>query len=475
MSAARAAARRLVLPASLLALCLGLVTLVADLPPDVLAPLGPRPVRLLAQLVAAAAWLALAFLVIRLLDFLLWCRRTPRPARLLTDLVGAVIWVVTAMIIAVRVAGMPPAGILTTSGVTVAVLGFALRDMLASLFAGIALNVERPYRLGDWLEVGPGQVGRVVEVSWLTTRLVTLDGIGIVVPNAQLATRGFTNFDQTGEPWRDQIALTLGYEISAARAERILLAAAAEVPWANAAGRRPDVKIEACGEAGVVYLLRYWLRDYGQRAEIRHQVHMTALRHLYKAGLGPAYRRVDLFHAPMPPRALDTRTRLDSLLARSDLFHSLPEAEIASLAQAARRCRFHAGQAVVRQGEEGSSLFVVVEGVLDVDVTSPSGTARVRSVGPGDMFGEYSLLTGAPRSATVTARTGCLLFELTREALLPVMERCPALADEVSRTLASRQAERLSADHPRRGLAEDGTGESSGLLRRIRAFFGLDD
>ena len=74
---------------------------------------------------------------------------------LLTDLVAAAIWLAAALAIAGFMLEMPLAGILTTSGVAVAVLGFALRDMLASLFAGIALTVERPYRIGDWLEVGP--------------------------------------------------------------------------------------------------------------------------------------------------------------------------------------------------------------------------------------------------------------------------------------------------------------------------------
>jgi small-conductance mechanosensitive channel len=420
-----------------------------------------------------AAWFAVAHLIVRALDFLLWPLLARRPPRLLTDLAAAMIWVAAALLVIGRVLEVPLTGILTTSGVAVAVLGFALRDMLASLFAGIALNVEHPYRIGDWLEVAPGTVGRVVEVGWLTTRLVTLDDIGLVVSNAQLVTRGFSNFNQPRETWRDQVTFTLGYEVSPARAERILLAAAAEVVPVNTAGRRPDTKIVSCGESGAVWHLRYWLKDYAERMELRHQVHAAALRHLYKAGLAPAHQKLDLFHTPMPPR-IDYRTQLDTLLQRSELFGHLSTEDLGALASAARRLRVPAGTSVVRQGEPGNSLFVVVEGVFDVDIRIRDGShRRIRTVTPGEMFGEYSLLVGAPRTATIKARTDSLVFEITKDDLLPVIERCPELAEAMSHTLIIRQADlERSQAAPAEGPAIAAAPEH-GFLQRIRAFLDL--
>ncbi len=440
------------------------------------ATLGAGTAALLDRGAAAGLWLAAAFLLVRTVDLFVWSRRTPPLPRLLTDLVAAVIWLAAALAVAGFALEIPLAGILTTSGVAVAVLGFALRDILASLFAGIALNLEGPYRIGDWLEVGPELTGRVTEVGWLTTRLVTLDNVAVVVPNAQLATRGFSSYDhRSGEAWRDHVAVTLGYEVSPARGQRILLAAAASVQLANTAGRAPDAKIVACGKHGVTWHLRYWIGSYAKRVETRHDVHAAVLTHLYRAGLAPAHRRLDLFHAAMPDRALDQDRNLDVLLARSELFAMLGSEELRRVAAESRRQAFTAGSAVVREGESGQSLFVVVEGVLDVTFSRRGQhPGRVRMLVPGGMFGEHSLLTGAPRSATVTARTDSILFEVTRAALLPVLEHNPVLAEAIGRILALREADR-SAPAPAQLAHEPGPGSEPGMVARIRAFFGLPE
>ena len=369
---------------------------------------------------------------------------------------------------------MPLTGILTTSGVAVAVLGFALRDILASLFAGIALNFERPYRIGDWLEVGPELTGRVTEIGPMTTRLVTLDNIAVVVPNARLATQGLRNFNQgAGGIWRDCIDLTLGYEVSPVRGERILLAAAASVPGANAAGRRPDARITALSEQGVVWQLRYWLADYARRTEIRHEVHARTpaapLPRRPRPG-APAARPVPCADARPDHRPGDT---------------SRPAAR-------AQRAVRHAGgggppcrgvgrpspvgpggHVVIREGEAGQSLFVIVEGLLEVAFVRDRPDLT-RMLGPGELLGEYSLLTGAPRSATVTARTQCVLYEIDKAALLPVLARNPEIAELFSAVLQRREADRASPVAPAALPATAGHDDRRGLAARMLAFFGLE-
>ena len=415
----------------------------------------------------------------RALDVLVWHglveRRTGRPApRLLRDVGAALVWVAAACVVAAEVFGWPVAGIVTTSGVAVAVLGFALRDMLASLFAGLALNAERPYQIGDWIELEPHPAGRVVEVGWLTTRAVTRDGVGLVLPNALLARSAFRNYSRPSDSFRDTLAVTLDHEAAPERVERVLLAATAEVDALGPPLPPPDVRIAEFGPRGIVWQLRYWLADYAALPETRYRVQRAVLRHLHQAGLALSYAKLNLFHAPMPPRTIEPGHRDEALLGRCELFRELEPAELARLAAVARRHHLPAGAVLLREGEPGSSLFIVIEGVVDAWHARPDGSRqRLNTIGAGGMLGEFSLLTGEPRSATVDARCPSLLLEIGRGDLAPVLERRPELSDALGRILAERQARSaaLSASFaPGAGApAPDG----ARLGQRIRAFFGL--
>ena len=111
--------------------------------------------------VASAALLAAAWGGARVIDMLATGNggRPPRIDRLLADLLRFFVYGVAVLAILAFVLEQPVTGLLATSGVAIAVLGFALRNMIADIFAGIALNIEHPYRLGDWLELSP-EIGR---------------------------------------------------------------------------------------------------------------------------------------------------------------------------------------------------------------------------------------------------------------------------------------------------------------------------
>src|SRR3546814_8153200 len=74
-----------------------------------------------------------------------------------------------------------------TSSVLIAILGFSLRNVVADVFAGIALSIERPYRIGDWVAAENGLSGRIIDVNWRSTRLETRDQVQTIVPNGQIA------------------------------------------------------------------------------------------------------------------------------------------------------------------------------------------------------------------------------------------------------------------------------------------------
>jgi len=169
------------------------------------------------------------------------------------------------------------------------------------------------------------------------------------------------------------------------------------------------VLVEGTSDLGVVYRVDYWQVDHAGPTQARSRVWEGMLRHLHAAGITPAYPKRDVFTASMPVRQYDGRALADriTLMRRVDLFATLPDERLQALSAGLVPRLFVAGDKVVRQGEAGESMFVVVEGLLEVraDLVQGGTDQAVGVVQPGEFLGEMSLLTGEPRMATVTALT----------------------------------------------------------------------
>jgi CRP-like cAMP-binding protein len=112
-----------------------------------------------------------------------------------------------------------------------------------------------------------------------------------------------------------------------------------------------------------------------------------------------------------------------SALNRAALFAGVQDHALAEIAQIVVEAPFEAGETIIREGDLENWMFVLVEGTARVDV----GGAEVSTIGPGASVGELAVLDPAPRAATVTAVTPCLLFRIDQPAFREVMEEQPAV------------------------------------------------
>tara|TARA_B100000965_G_scaffold213715_1_gene178580 strand:+ start:199 stop:1716 length:1518 start_codon:yes stop_codon:yes gene_type:complete len=473
---------RFFMPVSLL-----VVLLAADaLWPHLIAALGIEPEGEAAVdaglAVSTLIWFASGVIIHRSVVWLFWegwfPRRTGTEApKLLIDMTGALIAVIVSGGALAFVFGISPTGFLTTSGIVIAIVGFALRSMISDLFTGVALGVERPFNIGDWIEVGEGEVGRVVEMNWRATRLVTKEEISVVIPNSQLATLPFRNYSKPDGFWRDKFDIVLDYEVTAYQAERLLLSAVNQIPEIAAIPREPEVRIIDYTERGIKWEIRYWVPDYPSMSALRYRVQRNVLRNLHFSAIRVPKAKMEL---SSNRRDVDDDHSLEDIrfFRETDLLSPLHETELNELAASARHRLVLQGDPVVRQGDESGSLYIVREGLLNVTITGDHGEETlVGHLVPGTFFGEMSLLTGAPAGATVTPGIDSVMFEIKKESLEPVIRKRPELAQLMSEVLASRQM--LNA----RRLAERGGGDGAKekatlkqqLLGRIRGFFGISD
>jgi small-conductance mechanosensitive channel/CRP-like cAMP-binding protein len=433
--------------------------------------------------VGTAFWLAAAWFVTELLRlFVLYQARREgvetRLPRLLFDIGGIVIFFCAGLVVVSQVFGLALSGLLVTSGIIAAAAGFALQPTATDLISGISLNFrEGTMKLGDWIQIANGVTGKVVQITWADTHLRTLDDRIVVIRNSRLVELQVMNYNAPRRAFQTRLRIVVGYEAPPDRVAAIFETAMRAVP-AVPAEPKPYVVIEELTENGVAYALYYYVPDYPDMQYITHAVSVNALKFLDQAGFAPAYAKRELYNAraARAERGIERRIDIAAILRRVPLFDSFGAPEIGELAQSLALRQAKPGTVIVTEGDPGASLFVVVSGLLDVLKRTETGEERkVALLAPGQVFGEWSLLTGAARSASVTAAADTGLIEITKEQLEPILSRHPEILTELSRIEAERSAHNVSAmafsPAERQEIAR--LGMASFLRQKIMRFFAV--
>jgi small-conductance mechanosensitive channel len=472
---------RLTFALSLLALA-GSLALLRTLLPWAAEALRPY---LVVLLVFALAYTGLKVVEILLLDVVARRRGRQLPPAILRDVVSGVFAAIMLIVILRTGFGVDVTALVATSAALSIILGLALQETLANVFAGLALILERPFEPGDWLQIGE-RIGQVKEVSWRAVKLQILrQDDFLIIPNSVIAKTEIVNMSRP--PRHGSVV-----EVSAAHGElpsrvcRILEQAAREAPGVLDAPA-PRAVVTRFDPYAIAYRLVYWIDDFPRMNEIQGAVLSHVWYGFRRHGIQLPQPVSHIFSRPGLDVDADERRRtierVTTLLRGVDFLGALRQAELEHLAAEARVAPFPAGAIVVRQGEAGDSLYIVGSGRVEVlvtphDVTShDSGQERVlATLGPGDYFGEMSLMTGALRSATVRTREDAELLILDRAALRPILVSDPVVAERLSETLTKRRDETAGSDPVAgmRALAATAPSDLHGsLLSRIRRFFAL--
>jgi CRP-like cAMP-binding protein len=164
------------------------------------------------------------------------------------------------------------------------------------------------------------------------------------------------------------------------------------------------------------------------------------------------------------------RTAIAGALRAVEIFAALSDQDIAELADGSRERLYATGEVVVRQNEPGDSMFVLHNG--EVRVTLDPGGQEVARIGSGGFFGEMSLLTGDPRTATVSTTRDSVLIEIPAESFRRVALQDPAVLDAISTAVVARRA---GLDKTRAATLTEGAlrDQSSSLMGRVRRFLRL--
>jgi small-conductance mechanosensitive channel/CRP-like cAMP-binding protein len=330
--------------------------------------------------------------------------------------------------------------LLTTSAVGAVVVGFALQDTLGNAFAGLAIQVEKPFHVGHWVAIGPHE-GRVSDITWRATKLRTKTGNFVIVPNNVVAKEPIVNYSQPAAPSMIEVEVGASYLSSPGEVKAAVHEALSNSTRALTTPR-PDVLVKAFAASSIDYRVRFWIEDCERDEEARDEVRAAIYYAFRRRGIEIPYPIQVQYdrQETIVGREEDVRTRA-ALLSKLDLFMDLSDQDHARLAEVAQDRLFGDAERIVREGEPGSSLFVIVAGRVAILSGASGGDPgrEVASLESGAYFGEMSLLTGEPRSATVAARGDCRVLEIDAETFRVVAESNPMVLEQVGLAAMTRR------------------------------------
>jgi small-conductance mechanosensitive channel/CRP-like cAMP-binding protein len=377
--------------------------------------------------------------------------------------------------------GLEVTGLMATSGIAAVILGFAMQDLLSNVIAGFSIHTTRAYQVGDWLLMGTeGKRAEVVEINWRSTRLLDNDRISYELPNSDIVKNRIVNLNRPSAEHGVRLRFGLDYDTPPALAKEVILKAAKSAEGVLESPA-PVVFTQEFGESSVIYELRFWMRQARLYNATCDEIRTALWYELGRRDLRIPFpvRSLDVRKPNVPHSFVSARKNAARILREGGMLSCLSAEEAEGLVAESRILVFGPREALVTRGEAGDSMFLILEGSVEVIGKTTDGSRVVlASLAIGDAFGEMSLVTGEPRSATVRAIGDVMVLEITKAHLSPLMAVRPELAESIGVVLEERRKSREeslhrnnAASHPASAKVND----PSSLIRKIRDFFGNHD
>jgi small-conductance mechanosensitive channel len=396
-----------------------------------------------------------------------WRGKTLIP-KITRDFILFIIYIATAFIVLRTRGNFNPLGLITTSAVLTAIIGLAAQNTLGNLMSGLSIQMERTYRIGDWISFGDHE-GRVVGIGWKSTRIRTFENEIVFIPNLDIVKSAVKNYSMPTRTHTMKIDIGVEYGAAPGVVRDVLLNIASENKKVLQKPA-PEVRVVDYGDFAITYQLRFDYENYGTNPTLRAEITNGIWYAFRRSGISIPFpiRDVKLHHVERKHEIEQIETLRKS--ARSDLDNqpilaSLSGEDLDTIAKRMTIERYGDGEAIVHQGQSGDSMFIIHRGECDVILGENS---RVAGLSASDYFGEMSLLTGEPRTATVRAKGETTLFSIQKALFAEMLSAHPATCESLASALAKRRSELDEIAGRKRENAEK---SASKMLSKIKSFF----
>ncbi len=401
-------------------------------------------------------------------------RSTVNVPNFIINLVGWLATFVAAIVIVRQVLGVELTGLIVTSTVISAIAVLSFQEILSGLFAGLVMQMESPFAIGDWVEVA-GQEGLIEQLNWRTVAILTRSNNYVIFANNEVASTKIINYSRPHRHQAIQARITVAALHPPGKVKSLLLQALEGIDGILT-DPSPVALVTGYEANAIRYLISYWIQDFGAKNLIQDEVYTRIWYALKRTDMGAPLSILDV-NMLSPDEDLRVAKAQQVDVAR--FLRSLPllskwsDLQIESLAEASVLESYTSGELLVRQGQAGDSLFFIYAGQAGIFVDRQSNSVRVATRGVGEYFGEMSLLTGDVRSATVVAESEIDVVIIDKEHFVSLLIKDPAILEMLLDAFEQRKSETAEQIAAAESQEEDVFADRANLTRRIARFLGI--
>ena len=428
------------------------------------------------RIIKIILWMTLAISIVRFLDFLVFGAafrgsNQYELSSLMRNVFSIIIYIVAFFVIFnSQYPRVDLAALFTTSTILGIVIGLALQDTLGNLFAGLAMQADQPFQIGDVISISTRGMGVVEGVSWRGVKIRTFQNKLLIISNAVLGKEIIEVAPKDNLNARLVFFNTL-YANSPAKTIQNVREAVRQVE--NVSQKiRPIVRIRNLGDNGIDWEIKYWLEEYSKFNDTDALVRQRIWYVFRRENLEFAYptRTIHVETKPQESAFVETVNQIFEQLSSIPIFAPLSDEETQKLAQASSVRVYAPGEAIVHKGRAGNSMFVINRGAVKVQIMEDGQPKIINQLRENDFFGEMSLLTGQPRSATVVAEEETEVLQIKKKAIKPIFETNPNLVKAICEIIEERRKLLETHENQSSTLHID---KEKGVLSSIKKFFGL--
>jgi small-conductance mechanosensitive channel len=366
-----------------------------------------------------------------------WQRQVPK---LLRDLAQSILVLVGFAIVMSEVWDANLGGLLTALGVGSIVIGLALQDTLSNVFAGIAMLIERPFVVGDWIQAGT-TIGKVTEINWRAVHLETGRKQLIVIPNGIIAKGELMNFSQPTPVHRERIEISFSYDDPPNRVKEAMVETMLSV---HGVLSDPGPYVETFGynDSSILYRLSFFVDDYARTPRIRDQIRTRIWYATQRHGLTMPYPiHVQMSADDMPAVAREAKSaKIERVMRELPAVNQVETLELQQVATQPTTCDFARGEVILNFGDPLPGVYLILSGRVTVAARDAEGIAtEMEQLTAGAFFAERSLIPGERNDSRVTALTDTEIAVLAPATLDRIFALAPRLSKHMGDVMQQRR------------------------------------